>query len=98
MLHTQVIMKAIAISFLSLFVVLFLSSINANAKPERRGPPSEAIDACANKTEKEACTFISHKGHNIEGNCIVPPRNEAVLVCAPDGGPPHHRPSKKPKE
>ena len=96
MLQAQVNKKVIVASFLALFTTLSLS--NTNAKPEHRGPPPEAIEACADKIEGDACSFISPRNDDIEGSCIIPPRDEASLVCAPAGGPPHHHPDKEPKE
>ena len=64
---------------------------NAHAQPGerggRRGPPPEAIEACADLTENEACSFSTPRG-DMQGICIVPPRDEASLLCAPEGGPP----------
>ncbi|MEE9303742.1 MAG: hypothetical protein V3U84_08135 [Thiotrichaceae bacterium] len=63
------------------------------------GPPPEALEACADKSEIEACSFITPRGHEINGTCIIPPHNEAELICAPEGGPPEHpRPPEKHEE
>ena len=67
----------------------------ANAEPGEReggrgGPPQEAFDACVDKVEGDACSFSGRRG-DVEGSCIVPPRGEESLVCAPAGGPPEPR-------
>lgn len=69
-----------------------LSIQPANAEPggrdgQRGGPPQEAFDACVEKVEGDACSFSGDRG-DAEGTCIVPPRGEETLICAPsDGGP-----------
>jgi hypothetical protein len=70
----------------------YLSSTIASAEPEqesgkRRGPPPEAIEACADQAEGAACTFSGRRG-DVSGSCIVPPNDEETLACAPEGGPP----------
>ena len=62
-----------------------------HAEPEHRGrhpapPPPQAIEACANLSEGDTCSFSAPHG-KLEGNCIVPPEFETILVCAPAGGP-----------
>ncbi|MDP5054732.1 MAG: hypothetical protein NWP69_13150 [Congregibacter sp.] len=61
---------------------------------KRRGPPPEAIEACANQSEGEACSFTGRRG-DMTGICFAPPREDAVLACAPEGGPPGHREGEK---
>ncbi len=56
---------------------------------KRRGPPAEAIEACASSSEGDSCSFAGRGGDTIEGSCIVP-RSEDSLACAPEGGPPDH--------
>jgi hypothetical protein len=77
---------------LTLILAASLSIPLANAEPgerdgRRRGPPQEAFDACVGLVEADACSFSGDHG-DAEGTCIVPPRGEETLVCAPsDGGP-----------
>lgn len=52
------------------------------------GPPPEALDACANLAEGDACSFTGRRDETVEGICIMPPNDEEALVCAPEGGPP----------
>ncbi|MEE9304083.1 MAG: hypothetical protein V3U84_09890 [Thiotrichaceae bacterium] len=85
--------KFIILSGISLLITM---SNVATAKPENggkgghRGPPPEAIEACADKSETESCNFITPRDDKIEGTCIIPPHDRAELICAPEGGPPHH--------
>ncbi|GAB5414993.1 MAG: hypothetical protein Cons2KO_25960 [Congregibacter sp.] len=53
---------------------------------QRRGPPPEAIEACAELAEGSACAFTGRRGE-ASGVCFAPPREDAVLACAPEGGP-----------
>lgn len=79
----------------ALFLLLCSSVPLSSAQPdERRGrrppqPPQEAIDACEGQQENAACSFTGRRNDLVEGTCISPPRLES-LVCAPEGGPPHH--------
>ncbi|NEX23207.1 DUF1566 domain-containing protein [Thiorhodococcus mannitoliphagus] len=50
----------------------------------RRGPPpQEALDACADLSEQDSCQFSSPRGR-VEGTCVLPPREDGILICAPD--------------
>lgn len=51
----------------------------------RRGPPPEALEACAELEEGDACQVTFHE-HTLEGTC----RNthEDELACMPDQPPP----------
>ena len=74
----------------TLLVMLLTSCLSiplANAEPGERdgrrgGPPQEAFDACVGLVEGDACSFSGDRG-DAEGSCIVPPRGEETLVCAP---------------
>lgn len=64
-----------------------LSPILANAqeKGQRRGPPPpEAIEACTSQVEAAACSFTGQRG-DITGTCMVSPRGQDQLICAPEG-------------
>jgi hypothetical protein len=83
--------RAICGTAQAFILVSYLSSTFVNASPdqqsgERRGPPPEAIAACADHTEGVSCSFTGHRGE-ITGSCFVPPKDEEELVCAPEGGP-----------
>ena len=53
---------------------------------KRKGPPPEAIEACAELNEGDACGFVSQRRGEIQGSCFVPPKQGAVLACKPDRG------------
>ena len=78
--------RDIAVATATLVLAMGLSSPAANAEPGeregRRGPPQEAFDACAGMVEGDACGFSGRRG-DVEGSCIVPPRGEEALICAP---------------
>ena len=63
------------------------NAANDQGSGKRRGPPPQAIEACADQTEGEACSFSGGRGEEVTGTCIVPPQSEESLVCAPEGGP-----------
>ncbi len=59
---------------------------NQSVQPQqgvRQGPPQEALDACANLTQGDACSFTL-PNRTIDGTCITPPNSDA-LACAPQG-------------
>lgn len=63
----------------------------------RGGPPSAALEACVDKAEGAACSFTGRRG-DVEGMCIVIPRGEEQLACAPEGGrPDRNRNSDRPE-
>ncbi|MFN8383821.1 MAG: glycosyltransferase family 39 protein [Anaerolineales bacterium] len=60
---------------------------NQGTQPQqnlRQGPPQQALDACANLTQGDSCSFTQQNGNAINGTCITPP-NLNVLACAPAG-------------
>jgi hypothetical protein len=77
---------------LAAILMTYLSSTIAIAEPDqqsgkRHGPPPQAFEVCAEQTEGATCSFPGRRG-DVTGSCIIPPRGEAELVCAPEGGPP----------
>ncbi|MBI5352986.1 MAG: glycosyltransferase family 39 protein [Chloroflexi bacterium] len=50
----------------------------------RQGPPQQALNACVNSTQGDACSFTQPNGNTINGSCITPP-NLNILACAPTG-------------
>lgn len=65
-----------------------------NASPprdgDRRGPPREAIEACANKAETDACSMtLPDREQPVTGQCVVTP--EDSLACLPEGARPPQR-------
>lgn len=75
-----------------LALALGVSTSSAFAQPPggRGGPPPEAIDACADLSDGDACTFEGRRGDSVIGVCFTPPREEE-LACRPEGGPPNER-------
>lgn len=49
---------------------------------QRRGAPPEAIEACRDLNEGDACQFDGRRGE-VSGTCFVPPKDDAVLACKP---------------
>jgi len=73
------------------FGAMALASVSCTASGERtrpQGPPAEAIDACVDLSEGDKCSFAGRRGEEISGSCIVLPRDEEGLACAPEGRPP----------
>ncbi|MGB5247486.1 MAG: hypothetical protein WBM54_12265 [Woeseia sp.] len=89
-------LRNLLITSATLILTTGMSMPAANANPGERdgrrgGPPPEAFEACTAKVEGDACSFTGRRG-DAEGTCIVPPRGEESLVCAPAGGPPDSEP------
>jgi hypothetical protein len=67
----------------------------AGDQPHRRGPPPEAIAACAGKPQDQACTFTNRKGDAVTGRCEGPRHPPASadssqpppLACRPNHAP-----------
>lgn len=52
---------------------------------QRPGPPAEAIEACVERSEGDACRFETPRGE-LEGTCRTPPRDDdGALACVPEG-------------
>lgn len=88
-------MQKSRVNTMTAILVLLLASLatTAFAQPGRgdsggrRGPPPEAIEACAGKSANDACSFTGRRDDTIEGTCFAPPGIDE-LACAPEGGPP----------
>ena len=82
------------ITLAAFLVALFLATSapagSDKKSGKRRGPPPQAIEACAEQEEGGACTFTGRRG-DVSGTCFVPPRGEHALVCAPEDRPPRDR-------
>ncbi len=52
----------------------------------RRGPPPEALQACAGGAQGQSCSFTGRRGETVSGTCEIPRGDK--LVCFPEGGPP----------
>lgn len=73
----------------ALLVAAFSAPLTAVGDDEhrgRRGPPPEALEACAAHVEGDACTFEGRRGEDLQGVCFVP--REGELACRPEGAPP----------
>lgn len=54
------------------------------AAGERRGPPVEAIEACADLGADDPCSFTTARGDTLSGTCFAPiERIGAPLACRP---------------
>ncbi|NNF16936.1 MAG: hypothetical protein HKN70_09325 [Gammaproteobacteria bacterium] len=74
---------ALALSFC---IAVPLATANSQERGKGRGgPPQEAFAVCADKVEGDACSFSGRRG-DAAGTCIVPPRGNESLVCAPERG------------
>lgn len=71
-----------------------LTSMAAMARPPmgeggprgHRGPPPEAIEACAAVHEGAACSFSGRFGETLHGSCETVRHGE--VACVPDDAPP----------
>lgn len=79
-----------ALAILSLNVAAQSDDGENSGKRKHRGPPPEALEACASLSEGDACAFSGRRG-DMNGFCFAPPKEEAALACAPEGGPREHR-------
>ena len=71
-------------------VVSLASSValaSGGHKGERRGPPVEAIEACASLSLDQACSFISpRRGKEVTGMCVLRKDDDSQLACKPERG------------
>lgn len=83
-----------AITLLSSLALIAAASFFGNALAEDRpagpphGPPPEALAACQDLAEGDACTVKIHD-HVVEGICRSGPDGKGALACAPKDPPPH---------
>ena len=76
------------------FASMVFASLSWAAPGDRdrpQGPPPEAIEACADLAEGNACSFTGRRNDEITGTCMVSRKTDKGLVCAPEGGPPRER-------
>ncbi len=66
---------------------------NDNSRREHRGPPAEALEACANAVQGDPCSFEGQRGESLDGNCEAP--NDKPLACRPEGPPPGNQLERK---
>lgn len=84
-------MKGIGLGILGLCVLPSLALAcpeggveGGSQRGSRRGPPPEAIEACAGAGVDEACEFQAPHG-TVTGTCRS---IQNQVICAPEGGPP----------
>lgn len=73
-------------------LVISLSAVASEPGERRRGPPPEALEACAELQEGDECSFVGRNA-TVAGICAAPA--DRPLACAPEGGPPDRRPEMK---
>ena len=69
-------------------LILFTTTAMAHDGKKRghRGPPPQAIEACANGAVDQACEFAGRSGDAVSGTCVVPRRDDSgALACKPSG-------------
>ncbi len=74
---------------LSSCLLMLLTSNMTQATMAKKGehprkPPQEAIDACENKNEGDAVSFITKRGDEKEATCQTLPDDESLLVAVPN--------------
>ena len=72
-------------------LLLPLSTSVVAGKHHHKKPPQIAIDACEDLSENATCEFIGRRGNSLTGQCIIPPKNENILVCKPNRKKHHHK-------
>ncbi len=73
----------------TLLLVLISTAGSAEANEQRggrRGPPPEAIDACAALVAGDSCSFTGRRDDKITGTCHAPQDKELPWVPANRGG------------
>jgi len=55
------------------------------AGPGRKGPPPEAVEACASASVRDSCNFSGRRGENLQGTCETV--RDEQLVCLPENAP-----------
>ena len=84
--------KFILRSSLTLLVGLTLAvtamAADSESRPDRpKGPPKEAVTACASLSEGDSCSATTPRGE-MSGTCKAAPNGgDGPLACAPEGGP-----------
>lgn len=87
-MHHTLLAKTISAAMLAALLTCspLAQSGSDDRQGKRRGPPPQAFEACQDQTAGAVCGFETRRGE-LEGTCIVPPRDaeSEVLVCAPEG-------------
>lgn len=81
--------KTTLIKALSLSVLIVLSGVvsaEEGQKRGHRGPPVEAIEACASASLDQVCEFLGRRDESISGICVALLQgDEDTLACKPTG-------------
>jgi len=85
-------MKMLQLNAFLLLVVLTLLPVNSFASGQRgqrgqgrpQGPPSEAIEACQDKSAGDSVTFKGRRGETIEATCQ---ERDGQLAAVPNDAP-----------
>ena len=76
-------------SLLLVAVSIPATALGDDERRGRRGPPPEALEACAAQVEGDACSFEGRRGEELQGVCVVP--RDGELACRPEGAPPRRQ-------
>lgn len=87
----QTVLVLAASATLGLFTLASAAPDGDGERRKRRGPPPEAIEACAELALDDACS-VTLRGELKEGICFAGPDNKGPLACRPDDAPDHHGP------
>lgn len=61
-----------------------MQSVDNQRNRTRKAPPPEAIQACADLSENDACHFSSPRGE-ASSLCVVATQQDSPLACLPEG-------------
>lgn len=86
MSSTQSKPKLASVLFLTLMVLTTRSTAQPSQNGRPSGPPTVAIEACANAEQGNSCSFSGRRGETIQGTCRTGPNGEEQLACAPEQG------------
>ncbi|PWQ93745.1 YHYH protein [Leucothrix arctica] len=74
--------KKIILGSITLGIAGIASAETAPQRPQRQGPPPQAIEACNNKAVGTQCSFTARRG-DVQGQCAQTPRGQTT--CRPEG-------------
>lgn len=83
-------MKINLIAVIGVISLLSMVSVACAQQPPsngRGGPPPEALEACNDLAEGDACSFTGRRDELLEGLCVASPRASETLSCLPDDAP-----------
>ena len=74
----------LGVSLALLSMGAFAQKEDGKQRGERRGPPAEAVEACAALSTDQACSFIGRRDKDVSGMCVINKNDESQLVCKPE--------------